>query len=499
MIHAPLDEIIEMFDTHLVASGPGLSDWTMTQSLGSFDEVDSLLAHQHEYDHADLLSSTPIGVLLAKLHLFQFGRMTYLIATLKDRSSRRTPEVRPPFTTWFRHAVSSELNLDPVTMTYDQVTGVDESLGLPFAIGMEIDSYRLAEWTLTSSAAERPTADVVNLNEALRNVAGFQEVPHGRPLIVEGDGSLTTLATDTRLTGEAIIEGHALLLELLVLRGGHADEALRQDWWTHRVRTPATELSPGVRVLDMIAKSNELSAWPLSIGLARLLLELALMAPLEPATWGQEVLPLDAVHPGLRLLRLLYAVSQGPPVTAEMLDAPAIDALFEGLGWPSVSELQHRADTQLARARGLAEMARQQYETLGRSSSWDLDMTGMADRGLRAGLALRRANPSLRALGRGTYLTVVPLEYYSDGVMAAEGLGTTTMARHEHLMESLLGAWLLHDDETLFRMAARANYSMARSARMQAQARSGSTLGSPSAPQLPTPETILSEIFLAAR
>jgi hypothetical protein len=446
------EDVREALGAHLRHDGDdvtGLIRWAATGTATEFDEIAPLLVHQHEHDHVELFSGTPTGVLLAKLHQFQSGRLHYLLAKLASHFHSQTLSVRPPFFDWFKAFAQTYLPQADLRADYLNILA-------------EIYVYKYAEDVLLSSQLENPRFAVDALNAALDCVARFQEVSQPRPIITPGDERLVVEAARWKLTGEAVFESHALMREFLLLALTHATPEVVHDWHGSRLwalgDTP-TPINHGVRVLDlfeMMAQQGKPRFHPEE---QRLLLDLALLAPLDPATWVPGEFPLEAVHPALRLLTLVgYCVNEGGPLPVDGLSVRDIDDVFSNLGWPTLTDLTQRACSQEPIGISPEETAAQYTKVGVRAAAGDPLRTTRAS--LYAGLKMRCDDPSVFSSGKHRFPMPASMEYYTDEVWLRHGFTLDTDARHNRVISSLAALWLLHGRASDFKMAVQAHNSM---------------------------------------
>ena len=426
----------------------GLTRWTVNGTVTAFDDIAPLLINQHELDHVELFGGTPAGVLLAKLHQFQAGRLHYLLTKLASEFGSQTLSVRPPFIDWFKEFADRQPEARRIW---------EESIG----IIAELFAYQQAEQALLTSRLEDPELAVGALEAALEFVARFQVVPQPRPTIRIGHERLLREVARWKLSGEAVFEAHSLLRELLILGLTRAPPDVHDDWHATRLWSPGsppTPLNSGVHVLDLFEMSAQQGAPRFGIEEQRLLLDLALLAPLDPATWAPDELPLDAVHPALRLVRLLEHCMKEGRIAVDGLTASDVDDVFEQLGWPTLTEIARRSRDQEPIGISHEESAAQ-YANLGaRAGPYDPLRTTRDT--LRTALQMRSDDPCVFAQLKQRFPMPTPMQYYTDEVWLRDGYTWDTEARHERVVITLLGLWLLHGRPSDFKMAAHVNNSM---------------------------------------
>jgi len=429
-------------------------------------EIGPFLVEQHERDHVEIFGGTPVGVALAKMHLFQSGRLHYLLNKLKDYVGGPL-RVEPPFAQWLRTFATLRFRwIDRSTIFELPEVQQDKVWAHCGAMLSEIEAYQRAERTLLGVPSDRPGVDADALNQVLHQIRGFQEVPHAAPRIVAGDWEDIAWAIEHELSGEAVIEAHAILREQHFLH--HCTRAGKdtfERWGRTRILAQDDRnhvLNAGAHVLrlfQLYERTQNAFFDPLQ---QRAILDLALLAPLDPATWAHEELPLDTVHPGCRFGRLLEVLSE-PGLMPQRLTRPFVDELFESLGWPTLSEVAQRAAVQAPYGDAIFDLARAQYGAFGLMGN-DLGSLNPLRRQreeLQRALTMRFAKPDMFAHFDGPHAVRGPISYFSDRVLFGEGL-PVQIARGLHLrmIASLLGAWLLNGDRIHYKVASHAYASL---------------------------------------
>ena len=267
----------------------GLTRWTVNGTVTAFDDIAPLLINQHELDHVELFGGTPAGVLLAKLHQFQAGRLHYLLTKLASEFGSQTLSVRPPFIDWFKEFADRQPEARRIW---------EESIG----IIAELFAYQQAEQALLTSRLEDPELAVERSRpRSSSSPASRSSRSPGRRSRSAHERLLREVARWT-LSGEAVFEAHSLLRELLILGLTRAPHDVHGGGPATRLWSPGsppTPLNSGSPSSDLFEMSAQPGAPQLGIEEPRLLLGL-LLAPPDPTTWAPDELPLDAVHPAMR-------------------------------------------------------------------------------------------------------------------------------------------------------------------------------------------------------
>lgn len=142
-------------------SSSGLPHWTVNQDaiVRDYRHIHPWLIHVHEDDHVQLVSSTPVGVFLAKLHSFQVGRLHYMAAKL-SRKVEGLLHVKPPFFRWFYEFASSRIGSNPDDLFSPQFDA-DPDWKHCRDVLIEIETYRvryLGEQHVREDLGRIPTA-----------------------------------------------------------------------------------------------------------------------------------------------------------------------------------------------------------------------------------------------------------------------------------------------------------------------------------------------------
>lgn len=344
MVSASFRDVRARMEEYVETAGEGRE--LRKQTIPDYDHIHPLLVYQHEYEHLQLITSTPTGNLLAKLHQSQWGRLQYMMTKLQHKLGQRVP-YEPPVRDWFVRFTAEHLNVDGL---FSPRFESDPDWRHVRNIFVELLAYQHAEWALLESRFENPELDVSALQEALGSIEGFHMVPNSAPQLYVGDGDLVAVARRHGLTGESIIEAHAVEVEHNILMAAGADREIITDWVRRRVRADdETEpFNAAARVYDLLQALYEEEGVFLAPNELRLLLDLSMLAPLDPATWGEESLQLEAVHPALRFLRLLdiFHTHLAPLSLHGGLSVAKVDRTFAYLGWPTLTELASRSRTQ---------------------------------------------------------------------------------------------------------------------------------------------------------
>jgi hypothetical protein len=102
MVSASFEDVRARIAEYVEKSGEdsgGVPAWKLRNCVvQDYDHIHPLLVHDHEYEHFQLLTSTPTGTLLTKLHQVQAGRLEYMMAKLHHKLGGTFP-IEPPFGT----------------------------------------------------------------------------------------------------------------------------------------------------------------------------------------------------------------------------------------------------------------------------------------------------------------------------------------------------------------------------------------------------------------
>ncbi len=283
--------------------------------------VRAILVREHEMCHFSDTISTPVGLLILRLQITRHAHLCLWLRSLCiDKNSPGHPyvpnHIEIPIRDWFQRLCKEWPEVasyfPPFLENYGRISALLKAViyGTEISIGDAIFLWQSC----------RDLLDSLGLNDGDVSPIGTR-LEYALPA-----------CPSTELTTLSILEAHATLLELEMLRLLKVGEEVQRAWEAIRLSDRYTAAMDYVRVY-LPFEPNQLTT--------AMALDLALMTPIDPLyhrLWQDEQL-WENVHPGWRLKQILEQVAiLGPLNRVEDCRDYGCEVCAK-LGWPSPTDI----------------------------------------------------------------------------------------------------------------------------------------------------------------